>query len=814
MNKEINPSMRSLTGRSTRILPPALLRLAGVVALLAAVLSAPAGSFFSDFNSGLPAGTAIYGNTTIPATGGYTNSGYVLLTPDVASQNGGFVITSDLDAGTPVYGFVARFKAFIGGGTGADGISFNFASDVPLSTITEEGAGSGLTVEFDTFDNGAPDNIGIDIKVNGSEVVTNGFAGLRQSAWVDVLIQLHPDNTLDVMYDGNWIYTNLDLSTYGFPAPYTGGLFGFGARTGGSWDTQGIDNLSITTLTNQAAFLDYYAPVGRSVRPDAPIQVLLTDYVTAVDTNTIVLTLDGSLLVPTVITQAAPQTTILYVPSPANYLPSGSSHTVSLTFADNSTPTPITNTWQWGFTVATFVNLTNRASPSLVSANPGFNLRISQIDANLGPTIQRAENQLANLLIDPNTSLPYVNQATLATYTETNVINYSSAGAQGDFPTEAAGSIPGLPGTTGGDTNVAMDVVTYLYLPVGIHTLGVNSSDGFRLTAASNPDLFALQESIYDGVRAAADTTITFAVTNAGYYPFRLLYFVGGLEQVNPTTDNPSLEFFSVDASGNKTLVNDTNVAGYTAAYQPAATLPYIRSVTPAPSSTSVPHTASVGATLVDGSIGVRTNTINLWLNGAAVSPTISSNAGITTVSYQPSPGLSLNSSNWVQVAFTDSASNRRTNQWYFIVENILQQLWLIPPASATNATWAKWVTTGSTERGLAYNPKTGHVLLVSRSGTSGGPASTGGIAILDGNTGAFLGTMDVSQSAGGLGTYHLNMIGVAEDGVIYACNLTTSATVAFQIYRWQNESAPQQLIWNQNPLGGKEMDGRAGHVQ
>ncbi len=794
---------------------PALSRWAGIVGLLAAGLSSPAASFFSDFNSGLPTDTAIYGNSAILSNTGYTNSGCLLLTSNLMSQTAGFVITNDLDAGNPVYGFVARFKAFIGGGSGADGFSFNYANDLPLGAITEDGAGSGLRVEFDTYSNDAADDVGVDLWMYGGDIAQAPFDGLRQATWVDVLVQANPDGSANVMYDGHWIYTNFYISYYGWPVPYTGGMFGFGARTGGSYDTQAIDDLSITTFTNPAPFVDYYAPVGRAVRPDAPIQIILTDYNTQVDTNRIVLSLDGTPIVPTVVSQAAPQTTILFIPpSPTSYYASGSSHTVSLTFADNSSPTPITNSLQYSFTVGAFGVLTNPASPALVSANPGFDLRISQIDANLGPTIQRAENQLANLLIDPNTGLPYVNQATTSSYVETSVINYSTAGAQGDFPTEPADSIPGIPGVTGGDTNVAMSVVTYLYLSAGIHTLGVNSSDGFALTAASNPDVFASREAVYDGVRAAADTTVTFAVTDPGYYPFRIVYFVGGLELVNPTTDNPSLEFFSVDAFGNKTLINDTTTAGYTAAYQPAATLPYVRSVSPAPGSSGVPHTSAIEATLVDGSITVETNTINLWLNGTAVSPTIGSDAGVTTVQYQPA-SLGLDSTNMVQIAFTDSASNRRTNQWSFVVENVLQQLWVIPPNSSTNATWAQWVTSGSTERGLAYNPKTGHVLLLSRSAVAGGPGAKGGIAILDGNTGAILGTMDVSLStSSGVGTYILNMIGVAEDGVIYAGNLTVSATTPFQIYRWQNETAPQELVWNQNPLGGATRCGDSFRVE
>jgi PA14 domain/Bacterial Ig-like domain len=793
---------RSLTQRVPTTIRPVLLRLAGIAALLAAALSAPAASFFSDFNSGLPAGTAIYGNTSIPATGGYTNSGYVLLTPNLQSQIGGFVITSDLDAGTPVYGFVATFKAYIGDGTAADGISFNFASDLPLGTISQEGAGSGLTIEFDTYNNGGADNIGVDVKVGGAEVATNPFTGLRQGAWVDVLVQLHPDGTLDVMYDGNWLYTNLST---GFSIPYTGGLFGFGAFTGAATDTQAIDNLRITTLTNQAAFVDYYFPTGRRVRPDAPIQILLTDFVTAVNTNTIALKVDGSPVVPTIVTQAPPQTTIQYIP-PANFA-SGSSHTVNLTFADNSTPTPITTTQQWDFTVITFSTLPANlaADPSFANlASPGFFTRYSQI-ADLGSRdVSRAELQLANLLIDGSTGLPYANLAapnpadSTFTFLETNVINYGfPAGSTGDFPNDT--TVPGMPGpTTGNGSSYAMDAVTYLHLTPGFYNLGVNSSDGFKLTVADGADVFAMQEGIFSGVRAAADSPIPFAVTLAGYYPFRLVYFTGDPTYAPaPGTALPSVEFFSTDPSGNKTLINDTNVTGYIPAFTAAKTKPYIRSVSPNIGDSGVPGNTAITATLVDQSLTVRTNTILLQINGATVTPNISSNAGISTVSFQPTAVFAPNSSNYVTLAFTDSGSNRRTNTWSFTVANIMSPIWSIPAVNNT------WVTAGSSERGLAYNPKTGHLLLVSRAAAPA-PASGLAIAILDSSNGNVLGTMNIGTIAStGVGTFKLSLVDVADDGVIYVCNLTTSATVAYQIYRWANESAAPQLVYSANPIGG-----------
>src|ERR1051325_4175387 len=91
-----------------------------VVMTLLSWVNSNAATFSSDFNSGLPAGTAAFGNTQVLPTGGYTNSGVLALTTNANSLTAGFVITNDLDAGTPVVSFTATFKAFIGGGNAAN----------------------------------------------------------------------------------------------------------------------------------------------------------------------------------------------------------------------------------------------------------------------------------------------------------------------------------------------------------------------------------------------------------------------------------------------------------------------------------------------------------------------------------------------------------------------------------------------------------------------------------------------------------------------------------------------------------------------
>ncbi len=790
-------TVRPIFGQKKLSRKPTVL-VAGAIGWLASLASLSAGSFSTDFNSSLPSGTAVFGSATNDLVGGFTNSGCIKLTT-TAGGTGSFIITNDLDTGTAPVSLTARFKALVGGGTGADGFSFNFAPDLPLAGFGEDGAGTGLTVAFDTFNNGAPDYLGIGVRVGGVEIASYPFSGLRAGTFVDVVIALHPDGALDVTYDGTYAFTNQPT---GF-TPTAGSLFGFGARTGGSTDNHFIDNLSIATKTSGVAYVDYFFPQGRNVRADAPINIILKDFNTLVNVSKITLTLDGSSVTPT-ITQSAPHTAVSY--QPPGIFTSGSSHTVNLVYADNASPTPNTNTLAYGFTVSAFSTLPTNlvANPAYVSGFQGFFTRYSQIADSGSRDIIRAELQLANLLIDGSTGLPYDNLAapnpanSTFTYVETNVINYGfPVGSTGNFPSDT--DVPGVPGpTTGNGNNYALDAVAYLHLSPGLYTLGVNSSDGFKLTVADSADTFALQEAIFSSVRAAADSTASFAVALDGYYPFRLVYFTGDPAYApGPGTTLPSVEFFDVDATGNKVLINDTNVLGYVPAFRTAQTKPYVRSVDPDIGETGVPGNSAMTATLVDGSLTVQTNTILLQINGATVAPTINSNAGVYTVSFQPATVFLPNSSNSVSLAFTDSGANRRTNTWSFTVANIMSPIWSV---AAVNNTW---VTAGSTERGLAYNPKTGHLILVSRA-ASPAPAAGLGIAILDSNTGSVITNMDIGDIATtGVGTFRLSMVDVADDGAIYVCNLTTSATVPFRIYRWANESAAPQLVYSANPIGG-----------
>jgi len=115
-----------------------------------------------------------------------------------------------------------------------------------------------------------------------------------------------------------------------------------------------------------------------------------------------------------------------------------------------------------------------------------------------------------------------------------------------------------------------------------------------------------------------------------------------------------------------------------------------------------------------------------------------------------------------------------------------LSNIWNIPVGSVYD------MGAANNERGVAINPVTGHVIYASRTASNH-------LTVVNGDTGAFINTMSNTDDFGGLvitgGTLTLTHCGVAEDGVIYACNLTAS-TSALKIYRWSDENANPTVVF------------------
>lgn len=102
-------------------------------------------------------------------------------------------------------------------------------------------------------------------------------------------------------------------------------------------------------------------------------------------------------------------------------------------------------------------------------------------------------------------------------------------------------------------------------------------------------------------------------------------------------------------------------------------------------------------------------------------------------------------------------------------------------------------------QRGMAYNPMTGNLLIVNRT------PSSPSINVVHGATGDDQGTLDLSALVpGGNPSFPINLIGVGEDGAIYVGNLSNQQLPPeFRLYRWQNEIDFQRSVFAGDPSNG-----------
>ncbi|HUF63221.1 MAG TPA: choice-of-anchor D domain-containing protein [Verrucomicrobiales bacterium] len=234
---------------------------------LSGVTFSQGGTYQQDFDS-YPNGTQDLGDGTIFGSNNNVHqiiNGALQLTLDGTGGSLGSFKIPPLGPG-PTQTFIVTFDlALISAGTPADGLSFNFGSiaDDPTNHGTgENGYGSGLAVEFDTYDNGNEQGIGtgigIDVSVNGvyvghqridtnaGETATSNrfyqYDGVFRPVEISWVKSGEDSGLLTLILDGEIIYQ--ELETPGFN-PTAADRFAFSARTGGAFETVLIDNLII-----------------------------------------------------------------------------------------------------------------------------------------------------------------------------------------------------------------------------------------------------------------------------------------------------------------------------------------------------------------------------------------------------------------------------------------------------------------------------------------------------------------------------------------------------------------------------------------
>ncbi len=305
---------------------------------------------------------------------------------------------------------------------------------------------------------------------------------------------------------------------------------------------------------------------------------------------------------------------------------------------------------------------------SVDKSKPGFSWEMSEVDSvgtSTQNSTQRIQDQLAGLL-GPNTADPNAQGVALAAgkpNTDPNlpvvfeipqVISLERYGnSWGAF---TAGQMPGSPGISGSTDNQAARLVTYIDLPAGLITMGVNSDDGFVTGVGPWNDVFTSQVlGQFGGGRAAAATEFSFFVPQAGVYPFLTLWENG--------TGDSRLAWYWVKPDKTIALINDSANGGLNA-YRAVTTAAKAgaRSVAPPPNGIAQPGDP-LQVQLVDGASPIDKTTVSLKLDNTAVAASITKTGSVTTVTY--ALNLAPQSTHTATLLYTESGAVV-TRQWQF----------------------------------------------------------------------------------------------------------------------------------------------------
>ncbi len=282
---------------------------------------------------------------------------------------------------------------------------------------------------------------------------------------------------------------------------------------------------------------------------------------------------------------------------------------------------------------------------SVTTSQPGFRVRPYQTAATHGGTLAWSEEQLTGFHGDNTADL---STADTAGYIMVDsVVNWDVSPGSSVHDLAATTDFPGI--GANGTTQFTEEIVSYLEFPAaGVYTLGVNSDDGFGLTACLlNPKnaTGAISLGVYDSTRSVGDSLFDVSVSQAGIYPIRLVYFqVGG---------GGSLSFFRVltnSTSTNYVLINDTSSSDTLKAYATATIAPpYLGAFSYNPS--------GFAFTINDDLSALNANSLQVKLNGASVTVATTKTGTTNKVTYTASTLFPPKQTNTVVIQFSDNAA-------------------------------------------------------------------------------------------------------------------------------------------------------------
>jgi hypothetical protein len=277
--------------------------------------------------------------------------------------------------------------------------------------------------------------------------------------------------------------------------------------------------------------------------------------------------------------------------------------------------------------------------------NPGYQ-RTQTWGANDANRIRKVEQQLVGGYFDFLTGTPFANQASPVNNnvdyvnweqlagdintTPENGPDFFNSARPADNPVPNLG-IPGIDTSGAWNDYIVVETVTFLrFTQPGLYRMGVTSDDGFLVTAGQLGPL-GLQIGAFDGTRGAAESAFEFVVTEAGDYPFRLLYWEGN--------GGANCEWYMIDRTTgtNRYLINGPqNNPLALKAFRTGQPRAYVQSISPANNYYFTDATTPLKIAFGQNT-ATTASSVKLFVNGTDV--TASAVSG-TTVSYKPSGGF------------------------------------------------------------------------------------------------------------------------------------------------------------------------------
>ncbi|MFP4502085.1 MAG: Ig-like domain-containing protein [Candidatus Hydrogenedentota bacterium] len=181
-----------------------------------------------------PPDSALRGTAAIPG------DGRLHLTDATASQMGSFIWTPD----RALPSLRAKADVLVGGGTGADGISFSYGGNFTGGAFGEWGTGNGVIVKFYTW-SGSPPRVEVDYA--GSQLLSMPVDqdAIRLNTFVPLEVNVEHDGQCIVKYNN---VTYFDAALPGWN-PMDDWQIGLGARTGGAHDNHHVNSLMVRGST-------------------------------------------------------------------------------------------------------------------------------------------------------------------------------------------------------------------------------------------------------------------------------------------------------------------------------------------------------------------------------------------------------------------------------------------------------------------------------------------------------------------------------------------------------------------------------------